>query len=126
MNAANFLAYKSWVVVGDVSNEEKYAYKVLNSLRTAGYDVEGVNPRDVSGTVYKSLSEMPIKASVLDLCINPKSGIDIVKRAFELGMDKILIQPGAESEEILNFCSNNAINAVKGCALVELSKKHKI
>ncbi|OAA83031.1 CoA-binding protein [Clostridium ljungdahlii] len=125
MEAANFLYYKNWVVVGDVSNEEKYAFKILSSLKGAMYNAEGVNPRDASGKVYRSLSEIPFKVDVLDLCINPKTGIDIVKKAFEIGIDKILIQPGAESEEILNFCSNNAIDAVKGCALVELTKKHK-
>lgn len=125
METANFLYYKNWVVVGDVSNEGKYAFKILSSLKGAMYNAEGVNPRDASGKVYKSLSEIPFKVDVLDLCINPKIGIDIVKKAFEIGIDKILIQPGAESDEILNFCSNNAIDAVKGCALVELTKKYK-
>ncbi|MCS4465479.1 CoA-binding protein [Clostridium botulinum] len=40
---------------------------------------------------------------VLDLCINPIKGLDIVKEASKLGINKILIQPGAESNEIINF-----------------------
>lgn len=126
MKAANFLYYKNWIVVGDVCHEEKYAFKILNSLKKAGYNAVGVNPRDTSGKAYKALNEVPIKAHVLDLCINPKVGIDVVKMALELGIDKILIQPGAESEEILNFCDDSGIDAVKGCAIEELTKKHKI
>ena len=46
----------------------------------------------------------------------------MVQEAKELGIDKILIQPGAESEEIINYCKENSIEAVEGCALVELSR----
>jgi len=45
-----------------------------------------------------------------------------VKQAKELGIDKVLIQPGAETIEILDYCRENGITAIEGCALVELSK----
>lgn len=117
------LDYKNWIVVGSVTNKMKYAYKILFSLKNAGYTVKGVNPRAKEDEVCKSLSEVDYKIDVLDLCINPKVGIGIVKEAKELGIDKVLIQPGAESEEILNYCKENNITAVQGCALVELSNR---
>ncbi|MCJ7689967.1 MAG: CoA-binding protein, partial [Clostridiaceae bacterium] len=63
------------------------------------------------------------KIEVLDLCINPNKGIKIIQEAHELKIDKILIQPGADSTEILNFCRDNGIEAIEGCALVELRKR---
>lgn len=123
MNAGEFLNFKNWVVAGDVLNPDKYAYKILNALKNAGFNVEGVNPKDTSDNTYKSIKEVPYKIDVLDLCINPIKGLSIVKEAKELNIDKVLIQPGAESEEILEFCKNNGINAIEGCALVELSKR---
>ena len=124
MKANELLNYKNWIVVGDVLNHLKYAYKILNSLKSDGFNVVGINPNfnDSDEGVYSSISDIPYKADVLDLCINPYKGIKIIKEAHDLKIDKVLIQPGAESQEILEFCKANGIIAIEGCALVELSK----
>ncbi|MBC2582199.1 CoA-binding protein [Clostridium sp. DJ247] len=122
MEALKLLDYKNWVVVGDVLNHNKYAYRIINSLKNANFNAEGVNPRDTTGEVYKSLDKVPYKIDVIDLCINPIDGLKVIKSAIELNIDKVLIQPGAESDEILNLCKSNGIIAIEGCVLVELSK----
>ncbi|WP_055669911.1 CoA-binding protein [Desnuesiella massiliensis] len=122
MEAKELMKYKNWAVAGDVLNSSKYAYKILNRLTEAGYNVRGVNPKDDQGAVCKSLKEVPFEVEVLDLCIHPSKGIDIVKQAKGLGIKNVLIQPGAESEDILSFCRENEITAIEGCALVELSR----
>ncbi len=123
MKASEFLNYMNWVVVGDVLNTEKYAHKILAKLESEGYKVKGVNPKVDTGEAYKSLKDVPYDIEILDLCINPKVGINIVKDAKELGIKNVLIQPGAESEEILSYCKENGINAVEGCALVEIRNR---
>ena len=45
MKAGELLNFKNWVVVGDVLNSNKYAFKILNSLKGAGFNVVGVNPK---------------------------------------------------------------------------------
>ncbi|MBU3181612.1 CoA-binding protein [Clostridium psychrophilum] len=124
MKANEFLNYKNWIVVGDVLNPLKYAYKILQSLKSDGFNVVGVNPNsnDSDEGVYSSISDIQYKADILDLCINPYKGIKIIKEAHDLKIDKVLIQPGAESQEILELCKANGIIAIEGCALVELSK----
>lgn len=112
---------KDWVVVGDVGNPNKYAFRILKSLEQHGYNVKGVNPRAKDEAFYKDLKSVPYKIEVIDLCINPVEGIRIVKEAKEIGISNILIQPGAGSNEILSFCRENGINALEGCALIELS-----
>lgn len=121
MEARALLNYENWVVVGDVLNSTKYAYKILSSLKESNFNVSGVNPRDNSGNVYKDLKEVPYKIDVIDLCINPITGLKIVESAIELGINKILIQPGAESNDILMLCREKGISAIEGCALIELS-----
>ena len=122
MNANQFLDYKNWVVVGDVLNPSKYAYKILNSLKTEGFNAAGMNPSVENEEIYNNLSDIPYNVEVLDLCINPYKGIKIIHEAHELKIDKVLIQPGAESPEIIDFCKSNGIQVIEGCALVELSK----
>ena len=120
MKAKDFMTFKKWAVVGDVTNDSKYAYKILNRLKAAGYMVEGVNPKGVQGA-FNSLKEVPYTIEVLDLCINPVRGLEILKESKELNIQHVLIQPGAESDEIHDYCRENNIKAVNGCALVELS-----
>lgn len=125
MKPQELLNYKNWVVVGDVLNPEKYAHKILKVLQAADFNVKGVHPNKVSKDIYKSLKEVPYKIDVVDLCINTALGINFVKEAKELGIDKVLLQPGARSEEILNYCRENGITAVENCALVLLSNYGK-
>jgi len=123
LKSSEFLDYKNWVVVGDILNHLKYAYKILNSLKESGYNAVGLNPSIKNEEVYSNLSDIPYKIEILNLCINPNKGIKIIQEAHELKIDKILIQPGAESPEILNFCRENGIQAIEGCTLVELRKR---
>jgi len=122
LRASELLDYKNWVVVGDVLTTSKYAFKILNSLKRDGFNVVGLNPSIENKEVYSNLHDIPFKVEVLNLCIHPYKGIKIVKEAFELKIDKILIQPGAQSDEILHFCKINGINAIEGCTLTELSR----
>ena len=122
MEASELLNYKNWIVVGDTLNSDKYAYRILNALKKAKFNVEGVNPRDKTGDAYKTIEEIAYKIDVIDLCINPISGLKVVEESIKLNIDKILIQPGAESNEILSLCKDKGIIAIEGCALVELSK----
>lgn len=123
MNASDLMKYKNWIVVGDVLNSSKYAYKILNALKESGYNVCGVNPRGKSEDIYLNLKDVKYKIEVIDLCINPLTGIEILKEAKGLGLDKVLIQPGAGSKEIMDYCKKNNILAIEGCALVELSNR---
>lgn len=118
----DFFKYKSWVVVGSVLSKDKYASKILKALIEAGYHTEGVNPKDITGETNKSLKDVKFDIEVIDLCINSKMGLEVLKEAKDMNINKVLIQPGAESTEILKYCSDNAITAIEGCALVELAK----
>ena len=122
MKASELLNYKNWIVVGDVLNEDKYAHRILKALEEANFNVVGVNPRDNTGEIYKELKDVPNKIEVIDLCINPIQGLKVIESAANLNIDKVLIQPGAGSEDILSLCKNKGIIAIEGCALVELSR----
>ena len=120
MTGQEMFKFKNWAVVGDVLNERKFAYRIVGKLESKGYNVFKVNPRSNSDEVYKGLREIGKQVDVIDLVISPRVGIDIVREVHEIGIDKIFIQPGAESQEILDFCQEKGINVYEGCVLVEL------
>lgn len=120
MNANHLVSnFKNWVVIGDVSNHSKYASKILKKFNDNKYNVSGVHP---SGgiDIFKNLSDVPYTIDAIDLCINSIQGLSYIKEAKQLNIKYILIQPGAQSDEILDYCSSNGITAVQGCALVAL------
>lgn len=119
MEARDLIKEKNWVVIGDVTNITKYAYKLLEKFKSKNYVVSGVHPKGGEG-VYKTLKEVPYKIDAIDLCINPKLGLEFIKEAKSMGISKILIQPGAESQYIIDYCNENNIVAIEGCALKEL------
>lgn len=120
MNIEELIKLKNWVVIGDVSNDTKYANKILNKFKLKGYMVSGVHPKGGKG-IYTNLKEVPYNIEAIDLCINAKYGIEFLKEAKELGIKNVLIQPGAESDEILKYCKENSINAIENCALIQLN-----
>lgn len=114
MELKEIMAQKSFVVVGDTVNEAKYAYKIKNELLKKGYTVYAV------GKELASLNEVPGEVDIIDLCIHPAKGIKLLKEN-KRSVKGVLIQPGAESEEIIAFLQDQDIPYLEGCALVGLS-----
>jgi uncharacterized protein len=119
MEVRDLMYFKNWVVIGDVTNETKYANKILRKLKESNYNVSGIHPKG-GDSVCKSIKDVPYNIDVIDLCINPIKGIEYLKEANDMRIKYVLIQPGAESEEILNYCKENSITAFENCALVQL------
>ena len=68
----------------------------------------------------ESLNDAPFEIDVIDLCVNKYKGITMLKEA-KVPFKTVLIQPGAESEEIIEYLTSNNIDFLEGCALVGAS-----
>ena len=117
---ADMLAMQKWAVVGDALNENKPAFRIAKKLQDAGKDVHIVNPREKTERCARALSEIDASIDVVDLVISPKIGPSIIDDCASLGIKNVYIQPGAESDEILEKCSHAGISVHQGCVLVEL------
>lgn len=113
MELKDIMDCHSFVVVGNTINEEKYAYKIKHNLINAGYEVFSV------GHELRSINDIDDDIDIIDLCINPKLGINYLKECNK-SFKCVLIQPGAESDEIIGYLESNNIEYLMGCALVGL------
>ncbi len=111
MNLQEIMKKDHFVIVGDTLNKEKYAYKIKETLLSNGYKVACV------GKELKSLDEVDFNIEVVDLCINPVKGLEILKNSSK-NIEMVLIQPGAESQEIKDYLDSKNIPYLEGCALV--------
>jgi predicted CoA-binding protein len=112
-----------FAVVGASRDPKKYGHQVYRDLRNAGYRVYCVNPNadEVLGDkCYPSLKVLPVKPDVVDVVVPPKITEQLVKTCKKLGITKVWMQPGSESETAIKFCEENSIDVVHGvCVMVE-------
>jgi predicted CoA-binding protein len=118
-----------FAVVGVSKDPEKYGHQVYRDLRNAGYKVYCINPnanRVLGDKCYKSLEVLPTKPDVVDVVVPPKITEQVVKTCEKLGIRKVWMQPGSESEEAINFCRKNGIAVVHGvCVMIERKSRFK-
>ena len=114
---------KKICIVGVSSNPEKYGFIVYKDLKDSGYDVVAVNPNLEyvdSDRCYHSIKEIPYKIDVLVCVVQPNVCYNIIKEAYHLGIKNVWIQPGAESEESIEFCKKHNINVIhNSCIMIE-------
>ncbi|NYT13551.1 MAG: CoA-binding protein [Candidatus Methanofastidiosa archaeon] len=124
MDFKSFLDKKNVIaIVGASDNRDKYGNIIFRDLRDAGYKVIPVNPNAdiVEGEkCYHSLSEIPIKIDVVDTVVPPHITEQIVKECKKIGITKVWMQPGSESEEAIVFCKDNGIDVIyENCIMAQ-------
>ena len=119
---ADFVGRRTWAVVGASQDPSKFGSRVFRSLRDAGYTVYPVNPKggELDGAeVYRSLTDLPERPEVVDLVVPPAVTEQVVREAHHLGLTRIWMQPGAESQAAIDYCHQHSIQVVHdACAMV--------
>ena len=114
-------------VVGASRDPEKYGHQVYRDLKEAGYAVYPVNPNaaEILGDrCYPDLKSLPVKPDVVNVVVPPEVTEEVVKSCKELGITKVWMQPGSESEKAIEYCEANGIEVVYGvCIMVERGKR---
>ena len=65
------------------------------------------------------MAALPVTPAVVDLVVPPKVTEGVVRECAELGLPRVWMQPGAESEAAIAFCKAQGIDVVYGvCAMV--------
>jgi predicted CoA-binding protein len=110
-----FMAQKRFAIVGATNNTKKYGYEIFKNLRSRGYEVYPVNPKlkELEGVkCYPSLADIPTKVDVVDFVVPPEVTEATLKECPRLGLDRIWLQPGSESEAAIAFCHENKLKVV--------------
>jgi predicted CoA-binding protein len=118
LDATNTIA-----VVGASRDPEKYGHQVYADLKTAGYAVFPVNPkcdRILGDTCYPDLERLPVIPDVVNLVVPPHVTEEVVKTCHALGVKKVWMQPGAESETAIRYCEEKGIAVVHSlCVMIQ-------
>ncbi len=122
-----FLRHDKIAVVGASTDRDKYGNKVFRRLQDKGLTVYPVNPQasSVEGvTAYPSLKDLPEQVDGIVLVVPPAVTDKIVQEALDLGIERIWMQPGAESEQALKLCREKDICYIdQECIMVKMIRR---
>jgi len=114
-------------VVGVSANKEKWGYKIYKGLKSSGYKVYAINPKynEIEGEkCYPNLKSLPEKPELVITVVPPKVTEKIVEECKELGIRRVWMQPGSESEKAIKFCEEHGINVTyNACFLIDRLKQ---
>ncbi len=108
-------------VVGVSSDPNKWGYRVYTALKKKFSKVFPVNPKygDMRGDrCYPDLKSLPERPDVVITVVPPKIAEKVVRSAKKLGIKRIWMQPGSESEEAVKFCEENGIDCMTNACFV--------
>jgi predicted CoA-binding protein len=118
----DFLAQRTLAVVGASRDEKKFGNKVYKDLIRKGYQTYPVNPKaeEIEGQpCYPDLHALPQTVDGVVFVVPPAQTEQVVREAAELGIKRVWMQQGSESEDALRFCEEKGISAVSGeCILM--------
>ncbi|HNS52425.1 MAG TPA: CoA-binding protein [Anaerolineae bacterium] len=118
----DFIGRQRWAIVGVSQDPAKYGARIYRALRDAGYIIFAVNPKggELDGMpVYRSLADLPELPEVVDLVVPPSVTEEVIRVAHKLGLRRIWMQPGSESDLAIAYCRENGMQVVFGaCAMV--------
>ncbi len=124
-----FLSPKRFAIVGASDNPQKYGHRIIHDLKDRGYEVYPINPRlkEIDGMeCYPTLADTPVKIDVVDIAAPPQVTEKVVQECKALGLERIWIQPGAESERAISFCMANNLQVVYNvCVMMSTPQDNK-
>ena len=112
-------------VVGATDDPSKYGSVIYRDLKRKGYDVYPVNPKrdTVDGDpAYPTLEALPRVPTIVNIVVPPSATLQVLKKAQELGLDNVWVQPGAESPEVMTYLQENGFNYLANSCIMVRSR----
>ena len=111
-------------VIGASADRAKYGNKSIRAHLSQGYDVYPVNPRggEIEGLrVYTSLAEVPVAPlDRITMYVAPKVGLAMLDEIVAKGCDELWLNPGSESDELVEKAQAAGLNTIVACSIVNL------
>ena len=116
-------------VVGASDNKNKWGWKIYKKLKSSDFNVYPINPnhKKIDNSIcYPDLKSLQEKPDIVIIVVPSKIAVQIIKECKNLGIDKVWMQPGSESEKAINICKKNHIKLIyNNCFIVDGLKRNQ-
>ena len=116
----------SVAVIGASNNPAKYGNKAVRAYRRQGWTVYPVNPTEttVEGlTTFPAVESIPGPVDRAALYVPPQVGIGLLDGIARKGVPELFVNPGAESDALLDTAERLGLNAIQACAIVDIGER---
>ena len=110
-------------VLGASPKPDRYAYRAMEMLQQYGHRAIPVNPafdQVLGETCYRTIAEAPRPIDTVTLYLGKPRSDPLVAEILEAKPRRIIMNPGAENEDLAEEARAAGIEVVEGCTLVML------
>ena len=110
-------------VIGASRDRRKYGNKALRAYRESGFTVFPVNPNEaeIEGLkAYPNIEAIPEPIDFVSLYVPPAMGLKLLPSIAEVSPKEVWLNPGAESEDIIEAAADLRLRTVVACSIVAL------
>ncbi len=111
-------------LIGASNNKNKYGNRIYLDLRSKGYHVIPINPKEelIEGDkAYRTIEEMETLPDIANFVVPPPIAMKIAQHIADLGIKHLWFQPGSESDELKDWLKNTdeIKYLINSCIMVE-------
>lgn len=108
-------------IIGASPDRSKFGNKAVRAFREKGWDVFPVHPTaaTIEGLkAYRSVADLPERPRLVSLYVPSAVGLRVLKEIAGKGCDELWVNPGAESEALVEEAERLGLNVIQACSLV--------
>ena len=108
-------------IVGASTRRHKYGNMAVRAFKERGDTVYPINPheKEIEGLpAYKSVLDIPDAVNMASFYVSPGVGLQVIEEVAQKGIKRVLLNPGAESDELIQRCKELGIEAVLTCSII--------
>lgn len=114
------------IIIGASANNDKYGNKAVKAYLKKGFTIFPINPneKEIEGIKcydsIQTLAKTNQKIELASLYLPPHIGIKIIENLPKIGVKKIYLNPGTESDEIIHRLKELNIIPLMVCSIVAI------
>ncbi|HOM56278.1 MAG TPA: CoA-binding protein [Candidatus Latescibacteria bacterium] len=115
----------SIAIIGASKDRAKFGNKAVRAYVRQGYTVYPVNPkeREIEGILaYPSVKSIPFPVDRVALYVPPEIGIALLPEIAGKHPAELFVNPGAESQELLDEARRLGLEPIVACAIVSVGE----
>jgi len=112
---------KTVAILGASANRSKFGNKAVRAFVQEGYTVFPVNPKEnvIEGLkVYPNMAALPVRPEMVSVYLHPETLLKVLPEIAAKGCDELWLNPGSESEEVLEEAERLGLNVIQACSIV--------
>ena len=116
---------KTVAVVGASNDRRKFGNKALRAYQAEGHTVIPINPHEsqVEGVrAYASVLDVPRPIDMATVYVQPDVAMRLLPEFEQKQIGEIWINPGAESDDLMDEASRRKLNAIFACSIVGVGR----